>query len=455
MPRAAPLLPAPDEPLPDEPLPDERLPDEPALLAGALLAGDLRFGALRGACVDPGCGLVSRGGAFRPEPLEPELVEPLFGAAFFADEPEELDVAAVPDFAEREPWDVAPLPPLFDVVDLPAAPPLRVELRSPLVARLAMGSTVSVRHLRRHTNHRSPRAPGRSRRRSGPAGRARVRSSVVMATLPSTPDGPPRDERAAPDRSPALWRALTRIDRLAVALSGRLEVTGDIGDEVRGRPLLLAANHIGNLDALVLIAACSRIGVAPRFLATGGLFDTPVLGAVLERSGHVRVDRATPSATRALEHVSAALREDPRPVLVYPEGRISLEPDLWPERGKTGVSRMALASGAAVVPISQWGAHEIMFYGMPSVRGVRDLWALFRSWLRALRRRPALRVHFGEPVDLGDLSPDRTGDAARARDRIMRAITRNLAPLRADEPGAPNWQDPTRTTTDRRSPWRD
>lgn len=278
-----------------------------------------------------------------------------------------------------------------------------------------------------------------------------------MVALPSTPDGPTRrNKRADPNRgTPWLWRALIRIDRLVVALTGRLEVTGDVQVELHGRPLLLAANHIGNLDALVLIAACARRGIAPRFLATGGLFDTPVLGTALQRSGHVRVDRGAPSATEALEHVSAALRDDPRPVLVYPEGRISLEPGFWPERGKTGVSRMALTAPATVVPISQWGAHETMIYGMPSVRGPRDLWILFCSWLRAVIRRPTLKVHFGDPVDLTDLSPGRVGDAARARDRIMRAITRNLAPLRADEPQSPNRQDTTRPVTDRRSPWRD
>lgn len=64
-----------------------------------------------------------------------------------------------------------------------------------------------------------------------------------------------------------------------------------------------------------------------------------------------------------------------------------------------------------------------------------------------------MRVHFGAPVDLSDLAADRVGDAARARDRIMRAITEGLIPLRIDEPEAPLHHDPTRPVTDKPSPW--
>ncbi|GAA4829741.1 lysophospholipid acyltransferase family protein [Saccharopolyspora rosea] len=277
-----------------------------------------------------------------------------------------------------------------------------------------------------------------------------------MVALPSSPHEPTR--RTDRDRlfraASPLWRVLMRVDRAVIALTGRLEVTGDVPDAVRGGPLLLAANHIGNIDALVLIAACRKRRIAPRFLATGGLFDTPVLGAALRACGHVRADRGKSTAANALDRVVAALNADHQPVLVYPEGRITLEPDMWPERGKTGAARMALAADAAVVPISQWGAHEAMCYGMVRVESARDLWILFSSWLRAVRRRPTLKVHFGEPVDLTDLSADRIGDAARARDRIMRAITTGLADLRHDEPNAPHHHDPTRPTTDKPSPWR-
>jgi 1-acyl-sn-glycerol-3-phosphate acyltransferase len=242
------------------------------------------------------------------------------------------------------------------------------------------------------------------------------------------------------------------LDALLVAATGRLEVTGGLPARLADRPVLLAANHIGTFDVFVLVAACRRIGVAPRFLATGGLFDTPVIGRGLRAAGHLRVDRGRDNIIEAFGRAVTALRSG-TPLLVYPEGRISHDPALWPERGKTGVARMALTAGVPVVPVSQWGAHEAAWWGTAVVTGWADLRPVLASWLRAVRTRPVFRVHFGPPVDLDGLDADRLGDAARARDAIMRAITDGLRPLRADEPGPPRYRDPTRPT-DRPSPWR-
>lgn len=424
-----------------DPLTGARLADDP--FADPL--AEVRFFGSRGACVELGCGLVPPPAELlRAVPFAPEELFFAELAADFADFPE------VADFAEREPGDVDPLPPFDAAPALPAAPP-RVEFRPPLVARLAMPHTVSVHHLARHTNHRSARAP---RRRPKPRAAGAVRSSASPAPLPSTPDGPPRGRADAYRCAPRLWRLITTVDRAGIALTGRLRVTGDVPAELRGRPLLLAANHIGNLDPFVLIAACARRDLAPRFLATAGLFDTPLVGPVLRLSGHIRVDRTTPAPREVLRAVSGALHEQPRPLLVYPEGRVGLEPDLWPERGKCGVGRMALTTGATVVPVSQWGAHEAMVYGAQQLGGARDVEVLLASWLRAIPQQPTLQVHFGEPVDLSGLSADRPGDSGRARDRVMRAVAADLARLRAAEPDEPRFRDPTRPVTDRRSPWR-
>jgi 1-acyl-sn-glycerol-3-phosphate acyltransferase len=148
-----------------------------------------------------------------------------------------------------------------------------------------------------------------------------------------------------------------------------------------------------------------------------------------------------------------ALRTGRVAVLVYPEGRISHDPGLWPERGKSGTARLALAAGIPVVPVSQWGAHESAYWGTEVVTGWADFKPVATSWLRSLGRRPTFRVHFGAPVDLGGLAADRPGDAVRARDRIMRAVTDGLVSLRRDEPDVPRFHDPTRPT-DSRSPWR-
>jgi 1-acyl-sn-glycerol-3-phosphate acyltransferase len=254
-------------------------------------------------------------------------------------------------------------------------------------------------------------------------------------------------------RPPAVWRTMSSIDSGLVHLVGRLKVTGGIPLALRRRPLLLAANHIGVFDAFVLIAACRQIGVTPRFLLAGGLLDAPVIGPALRASGHLRIDRGKASAIEQFGQAVEALRTTSSPIVVYPEGRISHDPGLWPERGKTGAARLALAAEVPVIPISQWGAHEAVYWGTDKVAGPADLLPLARSGFTAPLRRPRFQVHFGVPVDLSDVDATRPGAGVRAHAKIMQAITDGLVPLRSTEPDRPRFHDPTRPT-DTTSPWR-
>ena len=160
----------------------------------------------------------------------------------------------------------------------------------------------------------------------------------------------------APPHVPLAARLLLVAGRLVTAMTGRLEVSGTVPEALRNRPFLLAANHIGVFDAAVLLAACHRIGVAPRFVANGGLFDTPLIGGLFRRGGHLRVEPLIAGCavrgTALLPVLNSA-----RPVLIYPDGRICADPDLWSDRCQTGLARLALASELPVMPMSQWGAH--------------------------------------------------------------------------------------------------
>jgi 1-acyl-sn-glycerol-3-phosphate acyltransferase len=243
-------------------------------------------------------------------------------------------------------------------------------------------------------------------------------------------------------QAPRFWRFLQVLARGVVGLLARLRVTGDVPDPLRHGPLILAANHISPFDPIVLTAACRVRRIAPRIMATGGLFQAPIVGAAMRHSGHIRVDRRTASVGASLQ-VAAAAVAGGSVVLVYPEGRIGLDPGMWPERGKTGVARLALASGATVVPVAQWGAHEVLPYSTPK--------GLLRGLARALRRRPVIRVHFGTPVDLSGINPTTPGAALRATGLIIDALTDTLAPLRPDEPDRPRHVDPSRPSDPSRS----
>jgi 1-acyl-sn-glycerol-3-phosphate acyltransferase len=236
-------------------------------------------------------------------------------------------------------------------------------------------------------------------------------------------------------RPPRLWRSAQLLARALLAPVARLRVTGDVPDDLRRGPLILVANHISPVDPIVLVAACQRRRIAPRIMATGGLFRAPVVGSAMRHFGHVRVDRRRPEVGRAIQAAAAAVGAG-SVVLVYPEGRIGLDPHMWPERGKTGTARLAFASGAPVIPVAQWGSHEVVPYSAPK--------GLARRLGRAVLRRPVVRVHFGDPVDLRDLDPARPGAALRATTRIIDALTETLAPLRPDEPHRPRYVDPSR-----------
>jgi 1-acyl-sn-glycerol-3-phosphate acyltransferase len=236
-----------------------------------------------------------------------------------------------------------------------------------------------------------------------------------------------------------VWTFLLRRCWWLVLMFGRLEITGEIPEELRRGPLLLAANHIGDFDPIVVTAALARLGVTPRILTTGGIMDAPVVGPLLERCGAIRVERGTELARHAV-HVTEVALVNGGHVVAYPEGRIGLTPDGWPERGRTGMARLALGVGVPVLPVSQWGAHEVLQYA--------NDWGKLRTLLVAFWRQPALKVHIGPAVFFEDLRPGRVGDANRARTRIAAAITRGLAPLRAGDPAdRPAYVDPTRPTT--------
>ena len=236
-------------------------------------------------------------------------------------------------------------------------------------------------------------------------------------------------------RVPWLWRVLLRLSRMVVPLVARLRVTGSVPVELRRGPLILAANHLSPVDPLMMMAACGRAGLAPRFMATAGVFEAPVAGSIMRACGQLRVDRHTDRVAEALPAAAAALQSG-SVVLVYPEGRIGLDPWMWPERGKTGVARMAALSGAPVIPVAQWDTHRVLPYAAPK--------GLAGSLLRTIVRRPVVHVRFGAPVDLSGLTGTAGAQAMRATDRIVEAIAETLAPLRPDEPETPRHVDRTR-----------
>lgn len=191
---------------------------------------------------------------------------------------------------------------------------------------------------------------------------------------------------------------------------------------------VLAVNHISHFDPLVLGHFVTDRGRSPRFLGKAELFAVPVLGRLLASAGQIPVHRRLPDAATAFNAAVAAV-ERGECVVVYPEGTITRDPDLWPMRGKSGVVRIALATGCPLVPVAQWGAQDVL--------------APYARRLRLLPRK-TMHVHAGPPVDFSDLIDEPMTPALllEGTGRVTAAITDLLSQIRG-EPAPARPQEPT------------
>ena len=107
---------------------------------------------------------------------------------------------------------------------------------------------------------------------------------------------------------------------------------------------IIAPNHPSTTDPFYV---ASMLGHQSFILINNVLFQVPVLGEYLRRSGHIPVipGKGQQAIDAALEHLAAG-----HTIMIFPEGLIS------PLRGgfnkpRTGVARLAIASGAPVFPV--------------------------------------------------------------------------------------------------------
>lgn len=182
---------------------------------------------------------------------------------------------------------------------------------------------------------------------------------------------------------------------------------------------IVVINHISHVDPLLSAHFVYDHGRLPRYLAKSSLFTNRALGGFLNAAGQIPVERLSRNAVGAFDAAVSAVR-DGECIVVYPEGTLTRDPDLWPMKGKTGAARIALETGCPVIPVGQWGAHEIL----PPYTKKPHLWP-----------RKHITMKAGDRVDLGDLvAKEHTGEViAQATDRIMAAITVLVADLRGED----------------------
>jgi 1-acyl-sn-glycerol-3-phosphate acyltransferase len=141
---------------------------------------------------------------------------------------------------------------------------------------------------------------------------------------------------------------------------------------------ILASNHLSAADWIFMPLSLKR---RVTFLAKAEYFTGKGVKGFLQRvffagSGQVPIDRSSASAAEDAIRTGIRILREGNLLGIYPEGTRSPDGRLY--RGKIGVARMALETGAPVVPVAMVYRFRKLPFG---------------------RKLPQVRVKFGQPLD--------------------------------------------------------
>lgn len=189
---------------------------------------------------------------------------------------------------------------------------------------------------------------------------------------------------------------------------------------------IITPNHYSNIDPVVIGTATWYLGRLPRFMAKASILKIPVLGWILLKSGQIPVERGGSTRSSAALKAATELVTKGRTVIVYPEGSLTRDPDMWPMRGKSGAVRLALEHGIPVIPVAHWGTQNLM--------------ARYSKKLNMFPRH-TIDVKVGDPVDLSEFAdkPLDNKTLTAATTKVMDAITALLEDLRAEKAPDIRW----------------
>lgn len=159
-------------------------------------------------------------------------------------------------------------------------------------------------------------------------------------------------------------------------------------------PVLIAPNHISFIDSIFVLALLPR-----RTLAVGKAeyMDSWKTRHIFPAIGMIPLDRTGGSASQAALNQAAGSLSRGDLFLIYPEGTRSRDGFL--HRGRTGIARLAMRTGAPIVPVGIQGTDAIQPPGASMPRPFKPC-----------------RIQFGEPIDT---------ERYRGRD-VTRAFLRGL-----------------------------
>ena len=198
------------------------------------------------------------------------------------------------------------------------------------------------------------------------------------------------------------YRLLKAILMPLLTLLFRPKVSG-FGHVPHNVPLIIASNHLSFSYSIFMPLVVSR---KVTFLAKQEYFTAPGLKGFLKKItfhalGQVPVDRSGGRASEAAVTTGIRLLNAGHCIGIYPEGTRSPDGKLY--RGRTGIARLAIESGAPVIPVAMKNTDKIQPTG------------------KIIPKIARVGVYFGEPMYFtGD--PTDPFTLREATDKIMRAI---------------------------------
>jgi 1-acyl-sn-glycerol-3-phosphate acyltransferase len=234
---------------------------------------------------------------------------------------------------------------------------------------------------------------------------------VSTPTVPSSPTQKPSSKVWRPDltRLPDLTcrrrffrRFIKLICKVVIFVCTRTVIRG-LENYPRHTPALIVINHLGDPDALLVLAAFPDF---PEVIGKIELRDIPVLHLVMDMLGVIWVHRGQPDR-RAVSAALEAFRQG-RCLIIAPEGRESVSGAL--EAGTEGAAFLALKAGVPVVPVTITGSE----------------FRRIENNLKKLRRTP-VTLTVGKPFVLPQLASRQEALQEGTR-LIMEVLARQLPP---------------------------
>jgi 1-acyl-sn-glycerol-3-phosphate acyltransferase len=198
-----------------------------------------------------------------------------------------------------------------------------------------------------------------------------------------------------------LYRTLELTVAPALRAVYRPAITGYASVPRTGQ-VIIAANHVSFADEIFTPLAARRQVVyfaKAEYFTTSGLRGR-AMAAFFNSLGHVPVQRGDTRSAASVIDIGVELLDQGHALGIYPEGTRSPDGSLY--KFRTGVARLALRSGAPVVPVGLVGTRAVQPPGT-------------RVW-----RRAPVGVHFGTALYFGD----RAGEERSAR--VLREVTETI-----------------------------